>query len=191
MLRLAIVLSLLSGCLEDDCRVDTWRCAGDELQSCVAHGGGLYGPIDDPSYTHSSGPSWEDNTACGANLCISATDRSFCALAPTRDPVCGSSGFACDGNTLVECRDGYAMTREACLVCDVTKGTGACSGATFGACATAADCAPGMMCTKYNGCEMPCACPDGTSCDTCTTAFEASRDPSNGIANSCHGGFCD
>ncbi|MEO8840592.1 MAG: hypothetical protein ABI591_21785 [Kofleriaceae bacterium] len=189
MLRIAIVMSLLPGCLQDDCRVGAWRCIGDELQSCEAHGGGLYGPIDDPSYVHSSSPTWEDNTACGANLCISS-DKAFCALAATRESACGASGYACAGDTLVECRDGYATSRTACLACDATKGS--CSGSMFDVCATATDCAPGMTCTNQ-GCELPCACPEGASCGVCDAAFEESPDPSNGVwrASTCRAGFCD
>ena len=185
MLRLAIALGLLSGCLEDDCRVGAWRCIGDELQSCEGHGGGVYGPIDDPSYTHSSGSSWENNTACGVNLCIASSDKAFCALERARDPVCGPSGFGCDGNTLVECHEGYAMTRTACLACDAA--TGGCVGARFDRCTTPVDCAPGMTCSN-RACEMPCDT-DGV----CEATFAESRDPSNGVwvASTCSEGFCN
>ena len=191
MLRVAIALSLLSGCLQDDCHVGASRCIGDELQSCEAGGGGLSGPIDDPTYVHHSGPSWNDNTACGPGLCIASSDKPFCALEAARDPLCGPNGYGCDGNTLVECREGYAMSRTACLACDAAKG--ACSGSTFDTCEAATDCAPGMMC-RNQGCVMPCTCPEGASCAVCEAAFAESRDPSNGVwrASTCgSNGFCD
>jgi hypothetical protein len=189
MLRFVIALGCLSGCLQDDCHVGARRCIGDELQSCEAGGGGLLGPIDDPKYVEHSGPSWQKDAECGAGRCISS-DKSFCALAATRDPGCGTAGYACDGNTLVECEDGYPTSRTACLACDATKGT--CTGSLFDACATAADCASGMTCTDQ-GCELPCGCPDAASCAVCDAVFAESHDPDNGVwrASTCRAGFCD
>ena len=188
MLRLAIALSFLSGCLKSDCRVGTWRCVGDELQSCVAHGGGVYGPIDDPSYVDSSGPTWEDDAACGANRCISS-DKPFCALDATRDPMCGLDGYACDGTTLVRCNDGYAMERTACLACDAA--TGGCKGAIDDVCASATDCAIGMVCENHT-CVQPCDCPAAASCAVCVAVYEQSADPQLGVPpdQTCHAGRC-
>ena len=189
MLRFVIALGCLSGCLQDDCHVGARRCIGDELQSCEAGGGGLLGPIDDPSYVEHSGPSWQKDAECGEGRCISS-DKSFCALAATRDPACGTAGYACDANTLVECEDGYPTSRTACLACDAAKGT--CTGSLFDACATAADCAPGMTCTDQ-GCELPCGCPEAASCAVCDAVFAESHDPDNGVwrASTCRAGFCD
>ena len=53
--------SVLPGCALPDptCTPDTWRCNGDELQSCTPHGGGFYGGNGSVHHVSSSSPTWE------------------------------------------------------------------------------------------------------------------------------------
>jgi len=186
MIRLALALVLLAGCLDTDCRVDTYRCAGDELEICTAHPGGVVGPIDDPSYDHGSGPTWDKAASCGTNRCI-AGPAPFCALDATPEPSCGEAGYACDGTTLVRCNAGYAMERTACRTCNPN---GTCTGALFARCALDTDCAEGMTCTNHT-CEQACACPDGASCAACDAVDEQSADPHLGLAVlACRASIC-
>jgi len=188
MVRFALVLGLLSGCLDTDCRVDTYRCAGDELEICTGHPGGVTGPIDDPGYTHGSGPTWEKAAACGANRCVSGP-APFCALDATPEPLCSDAGYACDGTTLIRCNAGYAMERTQCRTCDANHGS--CTGALFDTCSLDTDCAEGMTCTNHT-CEQPCACPEGASCAACDGLDEQSADPhlGNALELTCHASTC-
>jgi hypothetical protein len=48
---------------------------------------------------------------------LPSTGVATCALAPTPDPVCtstGGSGERCDGTARVQCADGYITSREPC-----------------------------------------------------------------------------
>ena len=188
-MRRALVLSIvLSGCgLGDTCKPDTWRCAGDVLELCTPHGGGVYG--DD--YVHSSDPTWDPAASCGPNLCVdgTATSRAFCALATTPDPACATDGYACAGTTLVTCRDGYAIEREACASCG--SSVEVCAGGLYASCQSPIDCAAGMTCSNHT-CEQPCACAEGADCAVCHAADDLSPDPSNGAAPRffCKAGRC-
>lgn len=191
MVRFAVAVSLamLSGCLDTDCRVGAYRCAGDELEICTAHPGGVVGPIDDPSYHHHSSPTWDLAAQCGANRCI-AGPAPFCALDATPDPSCaGSDGYACDGTTQIRCNAGYAMERTVCRSCNAS--TGDCTGSLYAVCSSDADCASGMTCTNHT-CEQPCSCPEGASCAVCDAVDEQSADPHLGLAvpRTCHASTC-
>jgi hypothetical protein len=181
-LVLALALASVSGCLLDsDCRVDTYRCAGDELQICTGHPGGPSGPIDDPSYSKGSGPTWDKAADCGANRCI-ASAKPFCALDAEPDPACtavATTGDACDGTTEVRCNAGYAMERTACRACDPSHLW--CTGFLWDTCAIDTDCAAGMICRSQT-CEQPCACPEGASCAACIAVEQQSADPHLGVA---------
>ncbi|MFT3691782.1 MAG: hypothetical protein QM831_01490 [Kofleriaceae bacterium] len=160
-----LALVLTGGCdfLDDDCKPDTTRCAGDELQICVAHGGGFYGTP--PEYVHSSSPTWTASETCGANLCVGETGGdAFCAIEPRPDPICaGGSSDLCDGETHVVCLHGYVVEREACTGCAGILG---CDGGLFASCTGDGDCAGGMTCVNH-ACELACECPDG-ACAACT-----------------------
>ena len=183
MVRLVVVLALasVSGCLIDsDCRVDTYRCAGDQLQVCTGHSGGVVGPIDDPSYVKGSGPTWEKAADCGADRCIAAA-KPFCALDAAPDPACAAvatSGYACDGTTQVHCNAGYAMERDECRSCDPSQLE--CAGSLWASCSLDTDCAAGMRCSNHS-CEQPCSCPEGASCAACLAVEQQSADPHLGV----------
>jgi hypothetical protein len=179
MLRFALVLALVTGCLDlkPDCSVDTYRCAGDELQICTGHPGGVVGPIDDPSYVHSSSPTWDKAADCGPNRCIAGA-KPFCALDAAPDPEC-AAGDTCEGTTQVRCNEGYAMERTACRSCDPRELE--CPGSLWTSCTLATDCATGMTCVNRE-CEQPCACPPGASCAACIAVEQQSADPHLGVA---------
>jgi len=188
MLRGLVLVIAFSGCgLGETCKPHTWRCAGDELETCTPHGGGVYGIP--PMHVDSSDPTWDGAASCGANQCIDGTgdQRAFCAIAAAPDPACGVDGYACDGTTRVTCRAGYAIEREACASC----AAGACAGALYAVCQDVTDCAIGMTCTNHT-CEQPCGCADGTDCAACHAVDERSPDPDNGAAPpyTCSAGTC-
>jgi len=193
MVRFAVAVSLamLSGCLDTDCRVGTYRCAGDELEICTGHPAGPVGPIDDPGWDHGSGPTWDKAADCGANRCIAGA-KPFCALDAVPEPACAAittSGEACDGTTQIRCNAGYAMERTMCRSCNAT--TGDCTGSLYATCSNDTDCASGMTCTNHT-CEQPCSCPDGASCAVCDAVDEQSPDPHLGliIPRTCHASTC-
>ena len=78
------------------------RCAGKDGPTCANETTFL-----DCQQGYSS---HEATCACNAT---SFTRRAFCALAPTPDPKC-SGDSTCDGNTILECLDGYAIARTPC-----------------------------------------------------------------------------
>lgn len=183
MVRFALVLALAatSGCLDSDCSVDTYRCAGDELQICTGHPGGPSGPLDDPSYSSGSSPTWDKAADCGPNRCIAGA-KPFCALDAAPDPACSAvatSGDTCEGTTQVRCNAGYAMERTACRSCDPRQLE--CPGSLWASCSIETDCAAGMMCVNHT-CEQPCACPEGASCAACIAVEQQSADPHLGVA---------
>jgi len=192
MMRIAIVLCFATGCFDMPCTPNEWRCNGDTLQTCTPHGGGLYGIP--PHYVHSSEPTWDTAAACESNSCVTPVAgeaRAFCALDATPEPACTADGFACAGDTLVRCRDGFAISRERCKQCDAAHGT--CDGALFATCRTTADCAAGMVCDPIQGCEQPCDCADGTECAACDADQRESVDPDNGHVTPlvCRAGQCN
>jgi hypothetical protein len=66
-----------------------------------------------------------DQPGSQAKFCISPSpEKLFCALASTRDPRCGSTdGSVCDGTTIVDCLDGYAVRTHACATCTFSTAT--------------------------------------------------------------------
>lgn len=175
-MRAFAILLALSGCLYDPpCTPDARRCDGDQLQECVKHPGGYYGIP--PHHVSASDPSWETQASCGAGLCVATADTALCAIASTPEPACTRDGFVCDGTTLLECQGGFVMSRERCKTCDPL---GTCKGELFGWCTTDADCADGMFCGPARSCQLPCDCPDGTSCAVCDAAEAQSLDPDLG-----------
>lgn len=84
-----------SGALDD-------RCAGKDGPTCVNATTFL---ACEQGYS-----SREATCAC---IATSFTARAFCALAPMPDPKC-SGRSTCDGNAILECLDGYVVTRTPC-----------------------------------------------------------------------------
>jgi hypothetical protein len=67
-----------------------------------------------------------DATGTDAKSCVSSLQlaESFCALSTTRDPRCtlGETQL-CDGNTLIDCADGYALDTHSCTQCAYSQST--------------------------------------------------------------------
>jgi len=180
-----------TGCLPGPpCAIDETRCEGGVLERCTAHPGGIYGPIEDPHHVSGSGPDWENVADCGLNQCVvPGTGVAFCALDTTPSPSCASADRACDGATLVACRDGYAVERRACSACDAATTT--CRQGVGDGCASAS-CGSPLACNAdpYATCELPCACPEGAPCDACGAGWAQAPDGGVTLKWTCKSGLC-
>lgn len=184
-------VQFLTGCaVEPDCTIGVTRCEGGVLEQCTAHPGAVFGPIDDPSYVHGSGPNWENVADCGADRCITpGSGAAFCALDAAPSAACTGQDHACDGQTLVTCQAGYAIERKLCSTCDARDGT--CAQGTGAGCADAT-CGGPLQCdaAAYPTCELPCTCPDGAECDACGASWAAAPDGGASLHWTCQAGLC-
>ena len=203
---LVISAGVTGGCtLPEDCKVGSVRCVGDEVQSCTAHGGGVYGGgkgLAPVHYDKSSSPTWEHLETCGASRCISppqtdaaAPHQAFCALEPKPRPAClaSTSDQTCDGTSSLRCYDGYAVSTELCLACDVSKPNGlgdGCVGGVYATCKASTDCAPGLECNTNGRCVMPCACAEGAACASCDVLGAHTGQASPPATWVCQSGVC-
>jgi hypothetical protein len=187
----------LAGCLtSDECHKGEWRCNGDVLESCTVHGGGVYGSGDDVHYTHSSDNTWDGAASCGDNRCVSpeGAARPFCALDAVPVDACASgAAYACDGDSSVRCKEGFAIERRLCNACDAASGE--CTGDVGSICEADDECAAGLFCDHSHVwplCARACECADGEPCAVCDPLLERTPDPSQGKAFTwvCRRGTC-
>ncbi len=196
--------TLTGGCsMGADCIPGERRCTQDgTIEECRAHPSGTDVSVDPVDVHHhdSSPNTWQVSAACGAGLC--QTERvkdsrgvtkqdAFCTLSPTPEPSCTEgAASACDGTTSITCRGGYAIAEVLCASCDT--GAGGCTGSLEATCNTTSDCAPGLVCDPVQGCQMPCACADGTRCTSCDAADRETVGPTRGapFVFVCNAGTC-
>lgn len=106
-------------------------------------------------------------------MCIDPSDGTATCVpkAATVDPLCdGVTGPRCEGTTLVECIDHYAVFKTACASCAVqttqtcatcpSTSRGSCHGYLGDSCAVDEECALGLRChDEGNGrraCSLAC-----------------------------------
>lgn len=146
---------------DPSCAQTAHYCDGDALVSC-AQGYSV------------------NRAACGSAVgsfnsthCIPSASAGATCIPPSSqvDPICGgTSDPHCDGSTLVDCVEGYAVFRANCRACTVVPQVAACSGCapTHGQCSgylgdscqADSDCAAGLLCHLEAGglhhCSAPC-----------------------------------
>jgi hypothetical protein len=112
-----------------------------------------------------------------ATHCVSGGTGASCVPpTATADVRCTGDRY-CDGNTLVECVQGYAVFRSSCRACqvesDATGTRGVCDGALGAACSADADCASGLICRPVGGEAATCtaACTVSETGDSCLDAL--------------------
>jgi hypothetical protein len=193
-----------SGCLPaDDCHVGAVRCDRGELERCTGHPSGIFGPPDDPQVVHGSGPTWDNDSFCGAGRCITPADGdAFCALDDGALAACSGASVACDGTALVDCHEGFVIEREVCLACSAAPacaGTAGlfdpecCQGGPLADCTSDASCSPNLRCNLARAtprCELPCTCPEGAACDACAEAHARAPGDGASVMYTCSSGFC-
>ena len=191
-LILTLVLCLAeTGCSAgDSCTADTWRCFGSELQYCAGHPGGPHGDLIDPHWQKGRSPSWSMDAQCLPGTCIAPSVGQTCTLEAHRNPACPSAAtaFACDGDTALDCVDGYVVERKKCRLCDAKQQI--CDGAYDADCQVDTDCADGLICDS-GYCGMSCTCAEGTACPACDVLdSEAHNTKNNPPAWQCYAGHC-
>lgn len=172
-------------CGENECQRGETRCDNGVAKRCLDTEG-LSGNV-----LH-----WGGDEDCGAaDLCVLTKADStnhlagdpFCVLDPTPDPSCievehdgldpwSGANITCaaDGVTLLYCRDGYLVGRDACASCAKLASSEeqfVCSGTFDSPCQSDADCRSSLVCDHSGSagfCSRPCSCDSSaSSCEEC------------------------
>jgi hypothetical protein len=146
-------------------------CAGDGVASCT---GGYRnrtiacGATDEAHEPLLSG-------GVGATHCIEPQSGATTCVPPgaAADPLCGGGAAPrCDGNVLVECTAGLAVSRTACASCAINDQTGdpfgVCHGFLGDGCQGDGDCATGLSCLPDSRRLLHCT----VACDAAMSAFD-------------------
>jgi hypothetical protein len=180
-LSILALLTLLTSCDRDECESGQARCLENVAQYCG------YQSSDDNVLRWVS----ED---CGQGACQLGSQQPFCALDEAPDPRCGPDfeDSACDGASLMRCRDGFAVSVTDCVTGESSSASG-----------RAGDIAPAGYCVAESLCstepEPSELCPSegyASSCDgntliQCQAGFITSRQPCGALFCAVTPGYAD
>ena len=201
----AIALLGTGACsIPTSCTVGDAQCSAlGVVEECRSGSAGEFGdPTHKSSYYKKTADSWVKQEDCGAaSLCKthettdkyrSAITMAFCTLSPEPEPQCaGKRRYenVCSSNKLIECNNGYAVTRKTCAACDTAASVG-CTGGPGTKCSTDSECAEGTTCTERGTCERACTCGEGKQCASCDPIWQVVPGAGSYDHLVCRAGLC-
>lgn len=153
----------LSGC-EEACVPGPATCDGNVVVACTSRG-----KNPKPLYTRRD---------CKNDVCVTASDTAFCARGGLPSPQCqdqAEGSTFCDGNEIVACQSGYAVTAESCAAAQACVPVGPSNFPTCVESPSRGDCPEGVEGGACVGTEA-LRCSDGyvlarASCATADLCF--------------------